>query len=378
MSAMSSRERVQAAMRHRRPDRTPFDFALGFSPYQLEQFKQHTGATDPDEFFGTDVRGISIGPSQAVADYSLYIDDLPPGAYIDEWGQGHVPTRSDDKYHAHLEGYSYPMLNLSTAKDARDYPLPDIEAEYRYAHLPVRIEALHERGLAVVAHMACTIFEVSWYLRGMERLLVDMHDGTQFAAVLFDRITAKREIQAARFAELNPDIIMLGDDVGTQRDMLMSPRMWRRWLKPRLARVIAAAKRARPDVLIAYHTDGATLPIIDDFIEIGIDILNPVQPECMDPFALKKRYGERLSFWGTLGTQTTLPFGTPAEVRASVRERIQRIGYDGGLLLAPTHSVEPEVPWENIVAYVEAVTEAPVSELMAQAGGPTFSANVFG
>ncbi len=366
MYVMSSRERVQTAMRHSRPDRTPFDFALGFSPYQLEQFKQRTGATDPDEFFHTDVRGVSIGGTHAIADYSRYISDLPLGASIDEWGQGHVPTRSDDKYHAHLEGYIYPMLGLSSAQDARDYPLPDIEADYRYAHLPASIQALHDRGLAVVAHMAMTIFEVSWYLRSMELLLVDMFDNAEFATVLFDRITAKREIQAACFAELNPDIIMLGDDVGTQRDMLMSPRMWRRWLKPRLARVITAAKHVRPDVLIAYHTDGATLPIIEDLIEIGVDILNPVQPECMDPFALKRRHGERLSFWGTLGTQTTLPFGAPAEVRASVRERIQRIGYDGGLLLAPTHMVEPEVPWENIVAYVEAVTETPVSERLAQ------------
>jgi len=350
---MSSRERVQVAMHRRQPDRTPFDFALGFSPYQLEQFTERTGANNPDEYFGTDVRGVYVGPTHLVQDYSRYISALPPRAYLDEWGQGHIPSESDDKYHAHLEGYIYPMLNLSGKQDALDYPLPDIEAEYRYAHLPARIAALHAQDLAVVAHMACTIFEIAWYMRSMDLLLTDMMEGAEFATILFDRITAKREIQAQRFAALDPDIIMLGDDVGTQRAMLMSPALWRHWLKPRLAKVIVAARSVRPEILIAYHTDGNVLPIIGDLIEIGVDILNPVQPECMNPFQLKQQYGERLSFWGTLGTQTTLPFGTPDEVRASVRERIEHVGQGGGLLLAPTHMVEPEVPWENILAYVE-------------------------
>jgi uroporphyrinogen decarboxylase len=367
---MSSRERVQAAMRRKQPDRTPFDFALGFSPYQLEQFKLRTGQVDPDDYFGTDVRGVGIGPTQHAADYSRYHCNLPAGAYIDEWGQGHIPTKSDDAYHAHLEGYIYPMLGLSTAQDAHEYPLPDIDAEYRYAHLPARIAELQGRGLAVVAHMAMTIFEVAWYLRSMEQMLTDMVEDSPFATVLFDRITAKRENQAARLAALGPDIIMLGDDVGTQRAMLMSPKLWRRWLKPRLARVIAAAKCANPDVLIAYHTDGNAQPVIPDFIEIGIDILNPVQPECMDPFDLKRRFGDRLSFWGTLGTQTTLPFGTPDDVRASVRERIAQIGAGGGLLLAPTHMVEPEVPWENIVAYVDAVRDSEHTAAQSQAETP--------
>lgn len=137
----------------------------------------------------------------------------------------------------------------------------------------------------------------------------------------------------------------------------MSLPMWRRWLKPRLARVIAAAKRVRPDVLINYHSDGNMGAVIPELIEIGVDILNPVQPECLDPIELKRSYGERLSFWGTIGIQHTLPFGTPQEVREEVRTRIETVGAGGGLLIGPTHIVEPEVPLENIVAMVEAVKE---------------------
>jgi uroporphyrinogen decarboxylase len=194
-------------------------------------------------------------------------------------------------------------------------------------------------------------------MRSMELLLMDFVDGEDFATALLDRITEKRCIQAARFAEIGPDIIMLGDDVGTQRGMLMRKSLWQKWLKPRLAKVIAAAKRVRPDQLIVYHSDGDVTEIVPDLIEIGVDILNPVQPECMDPFALKKRYGKVMSFWGTLGTQSTFPFGTPGDVRRDVRERIEIVGKGGGLMLAPTHMVEPEVPWENIVAYVDEVKQ---------------------
>ncbi len=356
---MNSRERVVTALRRQQTDRVPFDFALGFSPYQLEQFHQRTGQTDPDDYFGADVRGVGLGPTRLQTDFSPYIDRsvLPSHGYVDEWGMGHIPTASDDQYHSHLEGYVYPMARLRTRREALDYPLPDIEAEYRYEEPARRIKDHHARGLAVMAGMACTIFEAAWYMRSMELLLTDFVDNQDFAETLLDRITAKREMQARQFALLGPDVIMFGDDVASQRGMLMSVPMWRRWLKPRLARAIAAARHANPQVLIFYHSDGDATAIVPDLIEIGVDILNPVQPECMDPFALKRAYGERLSFWGTLGTQSVLPFGSADDVRRDIRQKIDRVGCGGGLLLAPTHMVEPEVPWENIVAFVETVKE---------------------
>lgn len=364
---MNSRTRVLTALRHQSPDRTPFDFALGLSPYQMEQFRRRTGADDPDDTFGTDIRGVRIGPTRVQTDFTQYVGELPPGAYVDEWGKGHVPTTSSDSYHSHLEGYIFPMLDLSSAEDAWAYPLPDIEAEYRYAHLAAEIDRYQQRGLAVVAHMQTTIFEVAWYMRSMEQLLMDFLEESEFASVLLDRITDKRKIQIARYAAVDPDIIMLGDDVGTQRGLLMSAKLWRKWLKPRLAAVIAAARVVRPNILIAYHSDGDVTDLVDDFIEIGIDILNPVQPECMDPFSLRRRYGDTLSFWGTLGTQSTLPFGSPEDVRRDVEQRIELIGRDGGLILAPTHMVEPEVPWENILAFVDTVKATPTQPNRATA-----------
>jgi uroporphyrinogen decarboxylase len=353
---MSSRERVLTAMHRRVPDRVPFALA-GFAPFQLDIFRKKTGAEDPYEYFGCDIRGVGIGPTRLHADFSRYHPALPPRAIVDEWGIGHLPTESTDAHHSHLEGYLYPMLQLKTRQDVLDYPLPDIEADYRYTEVAHEIERIKARGLCATCWMACTIFEIAWYMRSMELLMMDFVDNAEFAEALLDRITVKREIQAWSYAELGADMICLGDDVGSQRGLLLSKPMWQRWLKPRLARIIGVARMARPDVLIFYHSDGDIRPIIPDLIEIGVDILNPIQPECMDPAELKKKYGHRLAFWGTIGIQTTLPFGTPEDVRREVKMRIETVGEDGGLLIAPTHVIEPEVPWENILAFVEAVHE---------------------
>ncbi|MBI3986353.1 MAG: hypothetical protein HY343_05510, partial [Lentisphaerae bacterium] len=135
--------------------------------------------------------------------------------------------------------------------------------------------------------------------------------------------------------------------------------LWRAWLKPRLARIIAEARRVKPDILIFYHSCGFVTPFLEDFIEVGIDILNPVQPECMDFDDVHARVGDRLSFWSTIGTQTTLPFGTPDDVKAVVRSRLKTCGKAGGIVIGPTHMVEPEVPWENLLAMRDAVLERP-------------------
>jgi len=354
---MTSRERVLTAMRRRQPDRPPFDLSFGFSTAQLQAFRTRTGADDPCDYFGADTRMVWPGPTRLTTDFSDYLGPLPPGTTIDEWGLAHVPTSSAERDHAHLEGFRHPMLHLESAAAADAYPLPDIDAAYRYEPVREEIARIHRRNLAAMAMLECTVFERAWYLRSMERLLLDFTDGSAFATTLLDRITDLRVAQAQHYARCGADVIAYGDDVGTQRGMLMSVRMWRTWLRPRLARAIAAAREIRPDVLIFYHSDGDVSAIIPDLIEIGVDILNPVQPECMDPAALKRNFGDRLAFWGTIGTQSTLPFGSPDDVRREVRLRIETVGVGGGLFLAPTHVIEPEVPFENIAAFVDAVRD---------------------
>ena len=219
-----------------------------------------------------------------------------------------------------------------------------------------RVAELHAQGLAVAA-FAGSVFEQSWYLRGMEDLMMDLVAAPEMAHYFFERTAALQQFAAEQFARAGVDIIITGDDVAGQQGLLMSVETWRKFLKPRLAATVQTVKRANAASFVFYHSDGNVEPLIPELIEIGIDILNPIQPECMDPAAIKRHYGDRLSFWGTVSVQRTMPFGTPDEVRAEVRARIREVGRGGGLILAPAHVLGPETPWENIVAFFEAADE---------------------
>jgi len=340
-------------LRRRVPDRVPRE--MGFTPPVLDEFRRRTGATDPADYFDFEVRTVNLAPTRQEVDFSPYLGSLPPNAWVNEWGIGHVPG---SLYHFH--DYIHPLQNVSTVKELRAYPFPDVTAGYLYSHMGGEVADWHRRGYAVQAeipHPSGTLFECAWLLRGMENLLVDFMLNPDLATALLDHLTGSGIGSATRLAQAGIDILLTGDDVGTQRGMMMSPRLWRKWLKPRLAEIIAAAKKVNPDLLVFYHSDGNIEPIIPELVEIGVDILNPVQPECMDPAWLKREYGNHLAFWGTIGTQTTMPFGAPEEVRATVKERIETVGQGGGLLLAPTHVIEPDVPWENVVAFFKAVEE---------------------
>jgi uroporphyrinogen decarboxylase len=249
------------------------------------------------------------------------------------------------------------MRSFRSMEELETYPFPTFKEDWRRIHAAGLIEAHHQRGLAVGGAMAQTIFEVAWGLRGMEELFIDFKRNPEFAAYLLDRITEIRCSEAQFFAQHNVDVLILGDDVSMQTGMLMGPATWRQWFKGRMARIIDAARAIKPDLHVFYHSDGNPEAIIPELIEIGITILNPVQPECIDPVKVKQQYGDQLALWGTIGIQTTMPFGTPEDVRQEVRTCIETVGYDGGLVLGPTHTLEPEVPWENIVALYEAIDE---------------------
>jgi uroporphyrinogen decarboxylase len=149
--------------------------------------------------------------------------------------------------------------------------------------------------------------------------------------------------------------------VAGQHGLLMKLATWRKFLQPRLAATVRVVKQARAGTFVCYHSDGNVEAVIPDLIETGIDILNPIQPECLDPAAIKHRFGHRLSFWGTVSVQQTMPRGTPDQVRAEVRTRIRDVARGGGLILAPAHVLGPETPWENIVAFFEAAAAPPPS-----------------
>jgi uroporphyrinogen decarboxylase len=256
---------------------------------------------------------------------------------------------------AHFTEMQSPMKNFQTLAEFEAYPYPHPVKEYDWNAFPAKVKAVQGQDLVAIASMQITIFEIAWYLRGMETFLMDLILNPDLVIYHLDRITTIRCELAQRYAAAGCDVLSLGDDVSTQQTMMMRVETWREFLKPRLAKVIQAAKSVKPDILIFYHGDGNLQAIIPELIEIGVEILNPIQPECMAPIVIKKTYGDRLSFWGTLGTQTTIPFGTPEDVRLACQTMIREVGRGGGLGLAPTHILEPEVPWANIQAFVDTV-----------------------
>jgi uroporphyrinogen decarboxylase len=350
MSEMTKRERVLTAMNRQQPDRVPK--AASFTPAIQAKFEAATGQTNAAEYFDYDVSGAGFrGPEQAPDWSEWYAESHAEGTTYSEYGTAHVPG---DFYH--FWRLDFPMKGVDSLARMEEFPWPDYTPPARHEHLEQQVADLQGEGWYVqgwVGH----IWENAWQITGMEKLMMDMVMTPDLAAYVLERVTEGRLFQAIRLAEAGVDCLACGDDVAMQQTMMMSPDMWRQWLKPCWAKVWAAARAIKPDLQIWYHSDGNLEPIIPDLIEIGMTILNPVQPECMDPAKLKAQYGDQLGFWGCVGTQTTFPFGSPADMKQAVKGLIDTVGRGGGLLLAPTHTLEPDVPWENIVAFFEAVQE---------------------
>jgi uroporphyrinogen decarboxylase len=356
---MTSRERVLHALARRPTDRTPrllYEEAIGYTPPIERLLREKCAPKSPLDYFDMDIT--SVGAAPTALPRSRFAEWLGPSAekalasgQVDEWG---VWWRAGSFHHfAHVES---PLRGINDFGRLREYPWPDLDQPHRFAAVRQRVAELHGQGRAVAA-FAGSVFEQAWYIRGLEELMIDLVSAPEVAHYFFERTAALQQFAAQQFARAGADIIITGDDVAGQTGLLMSIDTWRAFLKPRLAATVQTVKRANPAAFVFYHSDGNVEPLIPELIEIGIDILNPVQPECMDPAAIKLRYGDQLAFWGTVSVQRTMPLGTPDQVRAEVRARIREVGRGGGLILAPAHVLGPETPWENIVAFFEAADE---------------------
>ncbi len=351
---MTPRERVLTSMRRTgKPDRAPFEISWGaFTPGLMKVFRERTGSQlDPDEYFDFDTRSVNLNPTSKTTNFRPWFAEEPQANVIwDEWGYGAIQGSME-----HFLEYRYhPLAGCTTVDQILAFDWPDVDADYRFEGIAERTRAYQDRGYAVTGELYLTIFETSWLMRGMERLLLDFYRNEDLAHAIFEKITELRIRQAEKYAEIGVDVLRLGDDVATQKGPMMGLELYRKFLKERTRRIIAAAKNVRKDILIFMHSDGSVKDFIPEYIDIGVDILNPVQPECNDLAEIGRQYGERLSFWGGIGTQTTMPYATPEEVREKVGEVQSQLGRRGGLLLAPSHILEPEVPWENVLAFVEA------------------------
>ncbi|MCL7452888.1 MAG: hypothetical protein M8467_07540 [Anaerolineae bacterium] len=360
---MKPRERVERALRHEEPDRCPMQ--ASFTPEFAVRLRQdlalrgghthnpHGGGNtyELERALGEDMLLTSVGWAN-----SYYMADQP---YTDEWGIGWTVHAYETPFGTghYTEIATHPLAE-NRAIDR--YQPPDPHRPELYVDTAQVLRDFREEYW-IVGVTVTTIFETAWALRGLEQLLVDMVRDPALADQVLEFPYQYHLAAARRLVEMGVDMVWLGDDMGTQHEMLISPRMWRRFFKGRMADLIGELKAINPNLKVAYHSDGDIRRIISELIEVGLDVLNPVQPACMDPAELKRQYGDRLCFWGTIDEQRTLPFGTPEQVRAEVIERLRTIGQGGGLILAPTHHVQLDTPLENFQAMVETIQDTPYS-----------------
>jgi uroporphyrinogen decarboxylase len=357
---MKHRDRVALALNHEKPDRCPMQisFTPEFSARLREDMGQgdskkhnpHGGGNTYDLELALDEDLLLTSVGWANSYYSG--DD-----YVDEWGIRWVAHEYETKF------------GKGCYTEIKGHPLADVAALDRYQPPdPLRPELYLEAQRLldnyrdeyfIVGVTVTTIWETAWALRGLEPMLMDLVVDPDLAERVLDIPYHYHLTAAKKLTEMGVDMIWIGDDVGTQNGMLINPALWRKFFKPRMANFIQSLKAINPQVKVAYHSDGNVLSIIPELIEIGLDVLNPIQPASMDPAMLKQKFGDNLCFWGSIDEQHTLPFGTPSDVETEVRHRLDTIGRDGGLIIGPTHHVQLDTPLENFWAMVNTVKNTP-------------------
>ena len=379
---MSSRQRALIAFDHREPDRIPFDMgsvqvtgiqisayrdlrqALGLPevPVDLCDTIQQLAVVGDDavERLGVDFRGLYPLNSH---NWGIEVVDAGENwAYTDEWGITHHMLKEPAFYYSIFE-VPLPKIDF-TEEEIKQFPWPDMGAPWRVKGLREQAERYRAGGYAVVLKDAFAgIFEFAQRIIGMDKLLMLMALDEVRAGLLFDKmLELKLDYWRTALGEVGDlvDVVTYADDYGTQKSQLISPAMFRRQLKPLVRQIFALQKELAPQAKRFFHSDGNVRPLIPDFIEIGVEILNPLQTTAkgMDPVAIKQEYGQDLIFWGAgVDTQGILPRGTPQQVKDDVRRNIEILAPGGGYVFNTVHNIQADVPPENILAMWEALQE---------------------
>lgn len=377
---MTSRDRVLAAINHEEPDRVPIVIgasnATGMKIAPYHGLKQLLGLDAEDRYIYDWPELGTVLPDEAVlerlhSDVRGVFDAFPTetidrnGArpphspFIDDWGSGQVEIEEGSWYPA-----VHPMADAVTIDAIERYPWPDMDDPSRVAHVHDQAARLAADGQYAILATPWLLFpfERAFAMQGLEQFLMNLAVEPDFAEALLQKIAECCKVLMGHFLDElgdDVDIIKIGDDLGTEQSLLMSPAMYRRILKPIHADYIAFI-RERTKAKVFFHTDGDVFDLLDDFVEIGVDILNPVQSgsgKLGNLAEVKRRYGTRLAFCGAIDTQRVLPSGSPGDVRAEVRRAIETLGPGGGYLLAAVHTIMNEVPSENVLAMVDAAVE---------------------
>lgn len=361
---MNSKERVWRALtRQGLPDRVPVQFDLSRS--LAEQFAVKYGmSTNYTTSYYEDVTyrlsnndlRVAMGSDCVIVGASLPANYQHP---TDE--NGHITNEFGMKMRegpVYMDVIVHPLAEVTTAAEIEAFPFPDPLAEGRYDDAARDIAKYRDTHF-IVGDMELTMFDMMQQLVGLEKLLMDLAQGVEYLEPLMDKCRVFATEVGKQLVHMGVDAVWAGDDFGAQNGMLISPRMWRRYFKERYRQVYADLKAVNPNVIICQHCDGAVAPILGDWIEVGLQVFNPVQPNVPghEPEDLKSKFGDRMSFWGAIDQQKLLPFGTPEEIAADVRAKIAVLGRDGGYLVSPAHIIQGDTSMENVEAMIRAVWE---------------------
>jgi uroporphyrinogen decarboxylase len=363
---LNHRDRVRSALRHSEVDRVPMDLGgINSSIHRVayDNLAAHLGIPVAGHPMLDKVQQI-VNPSEEVLERlnidTRWIDpklpmgspvrDFPDGSYVDSWGIKRIPVG----HYFEMPSNGHP-LRTANIDDLDDFAWPPtLLNETERQVMEKRAEYLENETDYSICTFGGSVFETSWYLRSLEKFLVDLLRNTDFACRLMDKVT---DVNIDFFDELLDvvgkylDVVMIGDDLALQSGPMISLDTYRRYVKPRQQRLIEAIRR-ESQAKILYHTCGGASYFFDDLIGIGVDAVTPVQVSAngMDTAELKRKWGKQLTFWGAIDTQHVLPSGSPEDVRKEVEKRIKDLTPGGGYVLCAVHNIQPDVPPQNIIA----------------------------
>jgi uroporphyrinogen decarboxylase len=310
----------------------------------LRQFEEKTGAKNPAEYFNYDFRTCSLHAAYGGKEPDTLYGELPDGTTFDEWGIGHWAGGLEATY----EKMFSPLASASGTAEIEAHPEPVLKEEQDTAS----IAEFHVRGYPVFGY-AGSIYEWSWWLRGMQAFMEDLILNPHLIEFLTDKVASYVRKLALRTASAGIDVLCFYDDVGMQAGMQISPDLWRRFIKTHWQSILNDVRQQYPDSIFFLHSCGNIGEILPDIIEVGFHILHPVQPECMDFKKARELYGGDIILCASISAQRIFPFGTPDEVRREVDRLKDICSKDNRCILCPSNMIQPETPWENIISFVE-------------------------
>jgi uroporphyrinogen decarboxylase len=331
------------------PSWSPFSLDIGAipgcTPPVLRRLVAETGSDDAAAYFDTDWRVFSLACRFGGPDPAALHGKVEPGTSFDEWGIGHWAGGLE----ATLDRHYPPLATSQDIRDVEALPAPIIDP----CPAAAAVAQFHAAGYPVFGY-AGSIYEWSWWLRGMEQFLMDLLSAPDLAEAILHKVEQHTTRLALATADAGVDVLCFYDDAGMQRGMQLAPALWRRFVQPAWQRVLDAVRTRFPAVRFFLHSCGKIDAIVPDIVELGFHVLHPLQPECMNFGDIYREFGTRITLAATISAQRTFPFGTPDDVRQEVRRLADIASADRRAIFMPSNRLQPETPWPNVLAFAAA------------------------